>query len=313
MRALLIILSVLASFQGMTQNYVEYYQQLNKAKLLAVTGQHESSAQLFALTFQAFEFRFARDCVHAVEVASLTTDTSLVGYFVSCGLSQGIPLTYYENKEQLAWFRNTNNWVDLNHKADSLQSVYQGSFNNELREEVNQLFAEDQHIRERYYRWYNFLIRPFLGRKWRKLTEKHVERIVDITREHGFPGEQLIGLDDPTFHPKIGDNQFSAGMPIVLLLHHYSKANTSYDQLFIEQLKLGYLHNQHFASICDFEAEFGRKKHDKIGYYGLRFGQKGRKENTYDVKRKEIGLMTYAEFKKLNSPLLFTKFWNRLK
>lgn len=313
MRALLIILSVLASFQGMSQDYVEYYQQLNEAKLLAVKGDLVAASRFFEITFKDFEFRFARDCVHAVETAALTTDTSLVSYFIHCGLKQGIPSKYFEEKNGLEWFRRTESWADVLMNADSLNHVYQSSVNAELREELNQMFAEDQAIRERFYRGYNFLARPFIGRKWRKLNEKHIERIIDITREYGFPGEQLIGIDIPAHHPNINATQFSSGIPIVLSVHHYSKANQSYDQLLFDQLKLGYLYNEHFATICDFEGEFGRKKHEKFGFYGLRFGQRGRKENMYDAKCAEIGLMTYLEYKKLNQSTVYTKFWNRLK
>ena len=220
---------------------------------------------------------------------------------------------YFEEKNGLEWFRRTESWADVLMNADSLNHVYQSSVNAELREELNQMFAEDQAIRERFYRGYNFLARPFIGRKWRKLNEKHIERIIDITREYGFPGEQLIGIDIPAHHPNINATQFSSGIPIVLSVHHYSKANQSYDQLLFDQLKLGYLYNEHFATICDFEGEFGRKKHEKFGFYGLRFGQRGRKENMYDAKRAEIGLMTYLEYKKLNQSTVYTKFWNRLK
>jgi hypothetical protein len=313
MRIVLIILFVLASIHGRSQNYVVYYQQLNEAKLLAVNGEFEASSQLFQITFQDFEFRFARDCVHAVETASRTTDTTLLDYFIQCGLKQGIPIQFFKEKNDLEWFRHTENWVEVLMNTDSLNQVYKGSFNSELREELNQMFTEDQEIRERFYRWYNFLGRPFIGRKWRKLNEKQVERIVDIIREYGFPGEQLIGIDFPADHPKISATQFSAGIPIVLLVHHYGKSNQSYGEILFDQLKLGYLYNEHFATICDFEAEFGRKKHEKFGFHGLRFGQRGRKENTYDAKRQEIGLMTYLEYKKLNQSSVYTKFWNRLK
>lgn len=295
------------------QDYVAYHTQLKEAKLLAVKGNTAEAAELYYLTFEEFEFRFARDCIHAVEIAAAASDTGLTAFFVEAGLRQGIPIAFYQQKATLNWFRKTENWLQVGAKADSLHQVYLQSINQALREEINQLFAEDQQIRARYYKWYNFLAKPFIARKWRKLNKQQVERLIDITREYGFLGERLIGIDLPTHHPKINANQLSAGMPIVILVHHYSKPNASIDELLFEQLKLGYIDEMHFATICDFEAEFGRKKFEKRGYYGLRFGQRGRKTNYYDNKRKTIGLPSFDEYKELNNTTLLTKFWNRLK
>lgn len=313
MRFLVFLFLGLSSLLASGQNYIEYHSQLNKAKLLAAGGQVEASCQLFKLTFEAYEFRYARDCVHAVEIAAHANDTSRTFFFLETGLKQGIPLSYFQDKDGLNWVRDTDDWLKLEASANSLRVGYEKRINLGLRNEINQMFAEDQAIRERYYKWFNFLARPFIARKWRKLNKQQVERLVDITREYGFPGERLIGIDLPSHHPKIDEKQLSAGMPIVILLHHYSKPNPSIDKLLFSQLELGYLFNEHFASICDFEAEFGRKKHKKRGHYGLRFGQRGRKFQYYNAKRKEIGLMTFDEYKKLDSSRLFTKFWKQLK
>ncbi|MGB1319135.1 MAG: hypothetical protein ACPG5W_13035, partial [Flavobacteriales bacterium] len=207
MKLLPISLLVLSFLQGKAQDFVEYYQQLNEAKLLAVNGKFEASSQLFELTFREFDFKYARDCIHAVETAALTTDTALLGYLIQTSLRQGISVSYFEEKDGLEWFRKTESWVEALMRADSLHQVYEGSVNQELRAEVNQMFADDQEIREKYYRWYNFLGRPIIGKKWRKLNEKQIERLIDITREYGFPGEQLIGIDVPAHHPKISATQ----------------------------------------------------------------------------------------------------------
>lgn len=310
---ILIVVLVLNQLSVGAQNYINYHKQLNEARLISVKGKHQAAAELFELTFDEFEFRFARDCVHAIQIASKTTDTTLLQFFVEAGIKQGIPLNYLSQMPELTWFRATANWSLVVQSADSLHNIYQSNINLSLREEVNQMFAEDQAIRNHYNKWYNFLAKPFIACKWRKLNAKQVERLVDITREYGFVGEQLIGIDLSTHHPAIEAGQLSAGMPIVILVHHYSKPNTSIDELLFEQLKLGYIDVTHFATICDFEAEFGRKKFEKRGYYGLRFGQRGRKINFYDTKRRNIGLPTLEDYKSLNNSTLLTKYWFLLK
>lgn len=98
---------------------------------------------------------------------------------------------------------------------------------------------------------------------------KQVHRLIEITREKGFPGEGLIGIDQPEYHEKIVGNEYSAGMPIIILLHHYSSPNPSFDSLLFGQIGKGYLYNEHFATICDFEAHFGKNKYSNFGYYGF--------------------------------------------
>ena len=315
MRAIiiLIVVLILIQYSVWAQNYIDYHKQLNEARLITVKGKHQAAAELFELTFDEFAFRFARDCVHGIQIAAKTTDTTLLQFFVEAGLKQGIPLNYLSQMPELSWFRATENWRLVAASADSLHNVYLRNINLSLREEVNEMFAEDQAIRARYNKWYNFLAKPFIARKWRRLNAKQVERLVDITREYGFVGEQLIGIDLPAHNPKIDAGQLSAGMPIVILVHHYSKPNASIDELLFEQLKLGYIDVTHFATICDFEAEFGRKKFEKRGYYGLRFGKRGRKINFYDTKRRTIGLPTEEEYKILNNSDLLTKYWFLLK
>jgi hypothetical protein len=259
-----------------------------------VDGQFEAAAALTKLTFEAYEFHYARDCIHGIQIAAKTSDTMLVQFFVEAGLKQGIPLSYLSQMSELNWFKTTDNWHLIEQNADSLKKIYNSRINSELRDEIQKMNDDLIELKAK----------PVRGAKWRKLIEQQVDRLVDVSREFGFPGEQLIGIDSVSL---------SAGIPIEILTQYYTKARPSNDELFFAQLELGYLHNEHFATICDFEAEFGRKKYDKRGYYGLRFGQKGRKFNYYDSKRQEIGLMTFTEYSKLEKSDLLTKFWKKLK
>ncbi|MGB1318380.1 MAG: hypothetical protein ACPG5W_09245, partial [Flavobacteriales bacterium] len=127
MRVILLLVLVLFSAVSRGQDYVAYHQQLNEAKLLAVNGEFGAATQLFEITFREFDFKYARDCVHAVETATLARDTALLNYFIQCGLKQGIPLSYFQEKAGLEWFVKTDSWADLLMSADSLSQLYKGS------------------------------------------------------------------------------------------------------------------------------------------------------------------------------------------
>lgn len=295
------------------QNYLGYYQQVNKAKLLAVDSNYLQSALLYQKTFEAYDFEFARDCIHAVEVAAILNQETLTAYFIKCALKRGVPISYFDQIPELAPFRSSPYFSIIQDSALVYQQEFQSNIHMDLRNEINAMFAADQEIRTRYYKWWNFPLKPIIGKQWEALNQKQVTRIVEITATHGFPGEKLIGIDFPEYHKKIDSTQFSAGMPIIIMVHHYSQPNVSFDSILLEQVFKGNLYNEHFATICDFEAAFGKGKYECMGYYGLRQKPKNYTRNQFIEKRNEIGLLSDDDIQKLNRSKLLTRFWNRLK
>lgn len=313
MKYLLNLFFIFAIQYSFGQNYLDYYTQINKAKLLAVDSNYAESALLYHNTFKQYDFEFARDCVNAFEVSCLTGKDSLTSFFIKNALERGVPISYFFKNSDLSDFRSTQYWISIVKDSASLRQEYESNINPEIRAEINQMFKADQEIRARYYQWSNFLLRPIIASKWKKLNREQVLRIVEITKSHGFPGERLIGIDLPEYHQKISDTQFSAGMPIIILVHHYSQPNISYDSLFYPEVFTGNLYNEHFATICDFEAAFGKNRFPRYGYYGLRQKPKNYKPDEFSQKRKEIGLLSISEIKKLNQSNVMTKYWNSLK
>jgi hypothetical protein len=296
----------------MGQNYLDYYNQINKAKLLVVDSNYSESVLVYQKTFDDYGFEYARDCINALEISFLTSQDSLTGYFMECALKRGVPISYFINNKKLTVFKTTQYWDLLVQNAPTLNEEYQTQINTEIRNEINQMFEKDQRIRKRYYHWSNLLFRSFIAKKWNNLNTKQVNRIIEITAQFGFPGEKLIGIDIPQYHEKIDSNQFSAGMPIIIMIHHYSQPNISFDSLLHYQVILGNLYNEHFASICDFEAKFGNNKFTCYGYYGLRQQPKNYILSEFDQKRKKIGLLSSNQILKLNRSNIMTKFWNQL-
>ena len=295
------------------QDYLSYYEGINQAKRCVIQSDYEGAVAWYQKIFETFEFEFARDCMNALEVSLLGGSTHNTAYFMECALRRGVPFSYFSTLKKLEAYKNTDWWEELGQKAGKLHEAYQSGINSQLRMELNEMFAEDQDIRKRFYDPFHLLAKPLIGKKWRKLNEKQVQRILEITEIYGFPGEKVIGIDVPEYHPKIGNTQFSAGMPITILLHHYSHPNPSVDPLLLEEVKKGNVYNEHFASICDFEAEFGKDKYENMGYYGLRHLPNEGYKKEFTEKRKQIGLLTDGEIQQLNQVTGITKFWNRLK
>lgn len=299
-------------FSFAQKGYQAYYAQINLAKMAAFDSQYVEASQIYFETFKSYEFVFARDCYNAIEVSSLTNDTVRTQYFAEQAIKRGIPVSILQKMPNLSNFRNTRSWRHVLNNADSLDAVYNASINWDIRKEILRMFAKDQEIRSQYYKWYNFPIRPFIGNKWEKTNRNQVHRIIEITEKYGFPGEQLIGIDHPSMHEKIDAHQLSCGMPIVLFVHHYSQPNPSFDFVLLNQIELGNLWNEHFAVICDFEAQFGKNKFEALGYHSVRFSQKDYNPEPIDERRVRIGLLSLKEQKQLESCSVITHFQKRL-
>ena len=313
MRSPATIIMILITQISFGQNYLDYYKQVNEAKLLSVDSNYLQSALTYKKTFEAYDFEFARDCINAVEVSTALNHDSLTFYFIKCALKRGVPISYFKQKSELKNFKLTHYWSLIVDNVLLFKKEFESSINTEIRDEINEMFEADQEMRKRYYQWWNFPFRYIIGKKWKTLNHKQVIRLVEITKTHGFPGECLIGIDFPKYHEKIDSKQFSAGMPIIIFIHHYSQPNFSYDSVLLEQVFKGNLYNEHFATICDFEAEFGKGKFDCSGYFGLRHQPKNYKQGEFKEKRKEIGLLLDSEIQKLKSTQILTKFWAKLK
>ncbi len=293
------------------QDYSDYYRGINKGKLLAAKNDIEGSLNSYYLTFEQFDFVFARDCYNAIELSCYAKDSIKIDYFIRRGIKQGLNLDQITKINAFSAFLNSDFLKSIEKDKIQLENSYAQKINWSLRDTINHFFTQDQAIRERYYKAFLFK-RIRIGREWEELIKTQVEKLIEITKVYGFPGEKLIGIDIKEMHPKIGNSNLSAGMPIVIFIHHYSQPNKSNDSLLFQQISTGYLYNEHFATICDFEAKFGKNKYDNYGYFAFKHSPKTIDENEINRRRNEISLPSINEFKELYSTQFMTKFWNRL-
>ncbi|TYB76166.1 TraB/GumN family protein [Bizionia myxarmorum] len=294
-----------------SQNYLDYYKGINTGKLLLADNQPEASLNSYYTTFENFHFVFARDCYNAIEIAAFAKDSLKLDYFIRRGIQQGLKWNQINRIENISRFQYADFLKEIEKEKDRLENSYKESINWEVRNMITEMFQQDQEIRERYYEAILFK-RNKIGRDWETLNKKQVEKLIEITATYGFPGEKLIGIDTNQMHDKIANANMSAGMPIVLFIHHYSQPNQSYSALLLEQIKTGNLYNEHFATISDFEAAFGKNKFENFGYFAFKHKPKVINVMEINKRRTEIALPSLTDMGKLNRLTTITKFWNRL-
>lgn len=299
MKITIIIIFLFCSRLLFSQDYADYYETINKAKLSLIEDSLEKAIDYYVETLEKFDFVFARDCFNALEVASESGDLEKVNYFLRRCLKQGIEFNLLEQNSILTDFKKTSAWEEILADKDSLRSVYTRRVNWEVRNEINEIFSQDQEIRDLADKnRFNLFKLKKLNKQFEELDRKLVLRIVEITKVHGFPGEQLIGLDEESMHPKINSRKLTTGMPIVVLIHYYSQPNKSYNHLLIDEVKKGNLLNEHFATISDFQYTYGKENSNETLCYSMMFTPKLDVE-IIDRNREKINLLSISKTNEL--------------
>lgn len=288
------------------QDYNAYYEGINKAKRSLLLDSLEKATHHYFETFQKFDFVFARDCFNALELASNLREVQKTDYFLRRCLTQGIDFDFLQEHSILADFKKSDAWPKILSDKDSLWSVYERNVNWEIRSEINAMFAKDQEMRDLADKHrFNIFKRRKLNKQLEELDRKLVLRMIEITKQHGFPGEKLIGLDVESMHPKIKTKRLTTGMPIVILIHHYSQPNALHNTLLLEEVTKGNLLNEHFATISDFRFTYGKPENKAKLCYSLMFKPKLDLE-TIDSNRVRIHLLRIAEVNALKKKKLIT-------
>lgn len=297
---------MLCSRFSISQDYYEYYENINKAKLSLVEDSLEKGLNHYFETFEKFDFVFARDCFNALEIASELGDNDKVDYFLRRCLKQGIELNLLQQDSILSNFKKTDVWSKILIDKDRLRSIYERNVNWDIRKEINGMFAEDQKIRELAHKnRFNIFRIKKLNKQFEEIDRKLVLRILEITKEYGFPGEKLIGIDASSMHPKINSEKLTAGMPIVIFIHHFSQPNESYNNLIVGEIKKGNLLNEHFATISDFQYTYGKGNNREKLCYSLMFNPKLNLE-IIDRNRNNINLLSVSKTNEFKRKKLIT-------
>jgi hypothetical protein len=309
MKFVVFIFLLINSFISISQNYFDYYKGINKAKLCLVSDSLQASETSYYNTFEKFEFVFARDCYNALEVSSKRKNFEKVDYFLRRCIKQGVEFETLKSDTILSEYKKTEYWPKILLAKDSLRILYERNVNWEIRSEIIEMFSQDQQIRDLADKnRFNIFKIGKLNKEFEKTDSILVDRLIQITETYGFPGEKLIGIDNSSMHPKINSNKLTAGMPIVIFIHHFSQPNPSYSTILIDEVATGYLSNEHYSSISDFEYTYGKQQFGSPLCYSQRFNP-DLTVTEINKNRKELNLISISNMDSLQKTKWITPFW----
>lgn len=276
------------------QDYIRYHQRIGKAEQAILDSNYTDAVAIYDSVFKEYSFVFAENCYTATQTAVVEGNYSKAFQFLQRCFLQGLGLEIIDKDSILIQLKDQDQWPSVKTKFDSLNKIYKGNVDWELRIKIDSLNALDQKYRDKHetHPW-NFLWRPFIWHKWKKVTRNIVEnKLYQIIKEKGFPGERIIGVDKEWMLHKRKYNSKGSHFAYLILIHYYSvPRKLQMEELLNEEIKNGNLLPSHFASLMDFQALNGKGKYYHGGFYNERGKTKdSTKFEQINQRRHAIGL-----------------------
>jgi hypothetical protein len=257
-------------FSVFGQDYISYHQRVIIAEQAILDSNYAEAVDIYDSLFNRYDFVFANDCYTATQTAIVDKQFDKAFSFIGRGFKQGLKIEIIDEDSILVELKNHSQWEEMVNKYDSLRNIYINNVDWNLRACIDSLNDLDQKLRDKHelHPW-NFLWRPFIWWKWCSVTKHIVEdTLFQIIKEKGYPAEKLIGLDEKWMHYKIKRDSKRSFFACTILIHYYSKPRKfEINKLLEEEIRKGNITPDQYASIIDFQAEWGKEKYYKVLYY----------------------------------------------
>jgi len=222
----------------LAQNYLEYYETINKAEIANLDKEFKESDSIYQIAFKLVRKPFKEDYLLASINSEKLNDNQKTYEYLKKGVKNG--LTIERIKNQISEFKKSNNWKTLTNEYNSLRNNYLKTLNIPLRNEIIDMIRKDQKARIPIFR---------SSKKMNKTDTYNYNRLLEIIKENGnvWPGFSTIGEITPKGKYIVTDN-------IALMILHFNKEQ-------VEKLKpyillavfSGEMYPYHFARSIDYK------------------------------------------------------------
>jgi len=295
----LIIISISSIQKISGQNYLNYYETINKAEIASLDKDFRKSDSIYQVAFQLVEKPFKDDYLLAALNSEKINDFQKSYSYLKSGISVG--LTIKKIKKEFTKFKKAKQWRLLKKEFELIRDKYQNSLDLPLRNELMEMVNKDQAVRH-----------PIFG-SWKKMkkTDNHnYKRLLEIIKANNekWPGRVSIGDGNEKGKYAFGE--------ITIMLHHFSKEEVNnLKPILIEAILKGDLSPHSVAYPLDYKnsKKIGERKRGKTTFiYSCdNIGSYGRSSNKEIVicdckkaenERKRMGLEPLDDyFRKIDS------------
>lgn len=235
------------------QNYLNYYETINKAEIATLDKNFEISDSLYQIAFGLVDKPFKDDYLLASINSEKLNDHQKSYEYLKGGISYG--LTLKRIKKELSKFKQSDQWKSLKREYDSIRKQYLNTLDLELREELFEMVRKDQAIRH-----------PIFGssKKLKKTDSENYIRLLRIIKENNgkWPGRFLIGVGNKK-------HKYDWNNEVTVMLHHFTKEQVNkLKPILIEAIMSGSLSPYNVAYPLDYKnsQKIGERKKGNIIY-----------------------------------------------
>ncbi|MGG6232355.1 hypothetical protein [Tenacibaculum sp. SDUM215027] len=219
------------------QNYLNYYETINKAEIANLNSHLKKSDSLYQIAFELVEKPFKEDFLLASINSEKLNENQKTFDYLKKGINNG--LTLKRIKKQLSDFKRTKEWKKLKKEYNSLRENHLKTLNLPLREEISEMVRNDQKART-----------PIFGswKQMKKTDSYNYNRLLEIIKENNnkWPGFSIIGEMTPKGKYDITKN-------ITLMPLHFKKEwIEKLRPYMLEAVLNGEMYPYHFARIIDY-------------------------------------------------------------
>ncbi len=281
------------------QNYLNYYETINKAEIANLDKEFKKSDSLYQVAFGLVDKPFKDDYLLASINSEKLNNYQKTYEYLKKGILVG--LTEKRIKKELSEFKKSDEWKSLKKEYDSAREKYLKSLNLTLRNELLKMVEKDQSARH-----------PIFG-SWKKMkktdTYNHNRLLEIIENNNGkWPGRFLIGAGNKK-------DKYDWNNEVTVMLHHFTKEQVNnLKPILIEAILNGNLSPYNVVYPLDYKnhKKIGERKRGKTIFWNLcdpigSYGANGNVPVICDCKkaeeeRKKLGLEPLDDyFRKRNT------------
>ncbi|ARS36634.1 hypothetical protein [Pontibacter actiniarum] len=227
-----------------------YHPVINQAELRIVEKDYQQALEAYKQAFASVPSPFARDYYNAAVTALLLHERKETFRYLEGLVKKGVSLEYLERQPVFDSLRTTRHWRKFARKYPKRRRKYDERFNQELRADLDELYARDQYFREAEGGW------RVHGDTIKQIEVANTAKLLDWIETYGYPGEDQIGVADTLEQLP----RFS----IVIVRQTLARKGYDFSDVLTKAVQQGRIAPQPVAYLLDQQA--GRNKYGSRAY-----------------------------------------------
>lgn len=227
-------------------NYIEYHNRITAAQNKFIARNYADGISDFKNIFLHYPKAFAKDCFIATQFACYIEDTTSAIFFIKRGILSGVNWSSLNSSIYV-----TNLFIRNKAFKNTVVTIYQqyrpqyiGSLNMVLRKRIRGMIDMDGIQKAKIQSRADIQAK----KQYTSTLDSNMKELCKIIKEHGYPGEHVVGIYDSEMDA--GSTTNFSSLPALLFFHHEYGYQCLYEEL-MAAVKNGELNPREYALFHD--------------------------------------------------------------